>query len=87
MPKKDRHRINIDTDPELQGLVARLAKILKVPISQVWNYFAYMGVKEFFLDEKDDILDRLRATGKTGYKHRLDFEDIKEELRKRILGD
>ncbi len=80
MPKKDRYRVNIDTDEDIQGFIARLAKLLKVPISQVWNYFAYRGAMEIE-DEESDIWDRLRETGKSGYKNMIDLDDLKRKLR------
>ncbi len=80
MPKKDRNRIGIDVDPEIESYIRRLAKQLKVPISQIWNFLAFRGAIDIE-NEDSDIWDRLEESDSKYYKFNIRWDDLKRKLR------
>ena len=81
MPKKDKHQKNIDMPPELQALVTKLAKELRVPESQIYALFAAEGLITV-QDETSSIWSRLRRNDKSiRYKHNIDIDDLLKRLK------
>lgn len=77
MPKKDRHRQWLDTEPNFRQRIKELAHELRVPESQIWNLFAGEGLQRV-KDGTSSIWERLRPGKGLHYKN-IDYDDLMDD--------
>ena len=73
MPKKNRNKKTIDIEPEVEAAIRALAAELRVPESQLYNYFVARGLMDI---DWADLQRRLVESRGIRYKHNISLDDL-----------